>query len=593
MEVGMETTKVFFIAVVYIWVTMINTCSPMMSTIMPKFRAILIFGDSTVDTGNNNYISTLFKADKPPYGKNFLGHIPTGRFSDGKLVPDFVASFLGLKEIVPPFLQPNLSEDELCSGVSFASAGSGYDELTTAFSNVIPVSKQVHLFKSYIMKLKEIVGEEEAKNIICESLVIISAGTNDFIFNFFDIPTRRLEFNITGYQQLLLHKLEKFVKELYDLGCRKIIVAGLPPIGCLPIQMSAKFEILNDRKCLEDQNSDAQSYNKKLSKLLPQIQAMLPKSKIVYADVYEPLVDMMNYPHGYGFAETKLGCCGTGLLEASFLCNPLTPICKKPADSMKSTKTPKFPAILIFGDSTVDTGNNNYIRTLFKADRSPYGQNFPGHEATGRFSDGKLVPDFVASFLGIKEVVPPFLKPNLSKDELCTGVSFASAGSGYDDLTTILSNVIPVSKQVQLFKSYIWKLKEIVGEEEAKNIINEALVMISAGTNDLIFNFFDLPIRRFEFNITEYQHFLLQRLENFVKELYELGCRKMIVAGFAETKIGCCGTGLVEVSFLCNPLTPICGNSSEFLFWDSVHPSQQVYRYLAKYIEKEVVPHNF
>ncbi|XP_022731827.1 GDSL esterase/lipase At2g30310-like [Durio zibethinus] len=327
----MATSKLFVIVVVLVSMTFINTSSPGKPTTTPKFPAIIIFGDSTVDSGNNNYIGTLFKANIPPYGENYPGHIPTGRFTDGKLVPDFVASSMGIKEAVPPFLQPNLSEDELRTGVSFASAGSGYDDLTTTLSDVIPVSRQVELFKSYIEKLKGIVGEEEAKNIIGKALVIISAGTNDFVFNFFDIPTRRLEFGNNGYEDFLLRRVEDFVKELYDLGCRKMIVAGVPPIGCLPIQMTARLEFPRNRRCLDDQNSEAQSYNMKLAKLLPEIQAKLPRSKILYADTYKSLIDMINHPQQYGFVETKIGCCGTGLLEASFLCNPLTPMCPKPS----------------------------------------------------------------------------------------------------------------------------------------------------------------------------------------------------------------------------------------------------------------------
>ncbi|XVF54606.1 hypothetical protein PTKIN_Ptkin05aG0195200 [Pterospermum kingtungense] len=326
------SSNLFIVISVLVCMTMTNICTAIELRTRPKFPAIITFGDSTVDSGNNNYIKTLFKANKPPYGENYPGHVPTGRFSDGKLVPDFVAFSLGIKETIPPFLQPNLSDDELLTGVSFASSGSGYDDLTTKLSNVIPVSEQVELFKSYIEKLKGIVGEEKTRKIIGEALVIVSAGTNDLLFNFFDIPTRRLEFDISRYQDFLLQRLEKFVKELYDFGCRKIVVAGLPPIGCLPIQMTVKFEILTNRKCLEDQNSDAQSYNKKLAKLLPEIQATLPRSKIVYADVYEPLFDMINHPQQYGFVETNIGCCGTGLLEASFLCNPITPICTKPSE---------------------------------------------------------------------------------------------------------------------------------------------------------------------------------------------------------------------------------------------------------------------
>ncbi|KAE8659928.1 GDSL esterase/lipase [Hibiscus syriacus] len=199
----MTTSIHFIVVVILIYMITINAAaiSATVTTLTPpKFPAIIVFGDSTVDTGNNNYIKSLFKANMPPYGENFPGHVPTGRFSYGKLVPDFIASFLRIKDEVPPFLKPTLSENELRTGVSFASAGSGFDDLTTRVSNVIPVSKQVDMFKSYVEKLNGVVGKDKAKNIIGEALVIISTGTNDFVFNFFDIPTRRLEFDIDGYQ---------------------------------------------------------------------------------------------------------------------------------------------------------------------------------------------------------------------------------------------------------------------------------------------------------------------------------------------------------------------------------------------------------
>jgi hypothetical protein len=179
--------------------------------------------------------------------------------------------------------------------------------------------------------------------------------------------------------------------------------------------------------------------------------------------------------------------------------------------------TPKFPAVFIFGDSTVDSGNNNYFETLGRANHKPYGQDFPGHVPTGRFSNGKLVSDFLASMLGIKETVPPFLDPSLSDHELQTGVCFASSGAGYDDITPGVTPVIPVMNQVELFKKYIARLKGIVGEEEAKKIINGSLVIISAGTNDFVFNFYDAPTRRLQFNVSQYQDFLQNRLQNLVK----------------------------------------------------------------------------
>uniref|UniRef100_A0A803LCS4 Uncharacterized protein n=1 Tax=Chenopodium quinoa TaxID=63459 RepID=A0A803LCS4_CHEQI len=158
-----------------------------------------------------------------------------------------------------------------------------------------------------------------------------------------------------------------------------------------------------------------------------------------------------------------------------------------------------FPAILVFGDSAVDTGNNNFINTIIspnRADHPPYGRDFPSHKLNGRFSNGKLVPDFLADTLGLKESVPPFLDPRLSDKDLITGVCFGSAGSGYDDLTSKTTKAIPMSKQVEYFKKYIERVTSIVGEKKAKDIIRKALVVINSGTNDFVINYYDLPTRR-------------------------------------------------------------------------------------------------
>lgn len=54
---------------------------------------VLIFGDSTVDSGNNNYINTPFRSNFPPYGSDFDNRSPTGRFTDGRLVTDYIGKF--------------------------------------------------------------------------------------------------------------------------------------------------------------------------------------------------------------------------------------------------------------------------------------------------------------------------------------------------------------------------------------------------------------------------------------------------------------------------------------------------------------------
>ena len=58
--------------------------------------AVFVFGDSVVDTGNNNYVNSMFpvRCDFPPYGKDFDGRKPTGRYSNGRVPSDMLGTYL-------------------------------------------------------------------------------------------------------------------------------------------------------------------------------------------------------------------------------------------------------------------------------------------------------------------------------------------------------------------------------------------------------------------------------------------------------------------------------------------------------------------
>lgn len=56
-----------------------------------------------------------------------------------------------------------------------------------------------------------------------------------------------------------------------------------------------------------------------------------------------------------------------------------------------------IPAVIVFGDSIMDTGNNNNLKTLVKCNFPPYGQDFKGQKPTGRFGNGMVPSDFIGS----------------------------------------------------------------------------------------------------------------------------------------------------------------------------------------------------
>jgi len=73
--------------------TLIGLVVAMATTFVPQAeaRAFFVFGDSLVDNGNNNYLATTARADSPPYGIDYPTRRPTGRFSNGLSIPDFIS----------------------------------------------------------------------------------------------------------------------------------------------------------------------------------------------------------------------------------------------------------------------------------------------------------------------------------------------------------------------------------------------------------------------------------------------------------------------------------------------------------------------
>jgi len=97
--------------------------------------------------------------------------------------------------------------------------------------------------------------------------------------------------------------------------------------------------------------------------------------------------------------------------------------------------------------------------------------------------------------------------------------------------------VIPLWKELEYYKEYQAKLRSHVGVEKANEIIREALYLMSLGTNDFLENYYVFPTRRLHYTVSQYQDFLLGIAENFVRELYALGARKLSITGLVP--VGC------------------------------------------------------
>ncbi|KAL1197744.1 GDSL esterase/lipase [Cardamine amara subsp. amara] len=288
--------------------------------------ALIVFGDSIMDTGNNNDIHTLLKSNFPPYGQDFPGTIPTGRFSDGRVPSDFIAEKFGIAKTLPPYLGSNLKPNDLLKGVIFASGGSGYDPLTSTLLSVVSMSDQLKYFQEYLSKVKQHFGEEKVKFILEKSVFLVVSSSNDLSATYL---VRSFEYDRNSYAEYLVELASKFIKELSGLGAKTIGVFSGVPVGCVPAQRTlfGGFE----RECFEDLNNMALYFNSKLSSSLDALNKKLP-GKIIFIDVYETLLDIIKKPTKYGFEVADKGCCGTGRIELAVLCNKLTPFtCSDPS----------------------------------------------------------------------------------------------------------------------------------------------------------------------------------------------------------------------------------------------------------------------
>ncbi|XP_057840656.1 GDSL esterase/lipase At2g42990 [Cryptomeria japonica] len=313
--------SVLFISII----TIAKKCDYFLLVGGQKVPAMFMFGDSYGDTGNNDFIVTLVTGDFPPYGRDFKDHIATGRISNGKLMSDYFVEGLGIKELLPPYLDPKLKAQDLLTGVCFASSGSGLDNLTAHLLEVIPLWKQIEHFKEYRKRIAGLVGEEEATAIIRKAIFFITIGTNDFIFNYFALPTRRLQFTVQEYTDFLLNTYTLYIKELYNLGATRIAVINVPPLGCLPIERTSG-SFLNKGACDEKINQASSRFNSGLNAAIAGLKPTFPTLRIASLDYHNLISEFIANPSKYGLEVIAKACCGTGTFEVLFLCNELSPL---------------------------------------------------------------------------------------------------------------------------------------------------------------------------------------------------------------------------------------------------------------------------
>ncbi|CAL9189548.1 unnamed protein product [Musa hybrid cultivar] len=197
-------------------------------------------------------------------------------------------------------------------------------------------------------------------------------------------------------------------------------------------------------------------------------------------------------------------------------------------------------AVYVFGDSLADVGNNNHLElSLLKADFPHNGVDFPGHKATGRFSNGKNSADFLAESLGLP-TSPPYLaitSSSTNTDEFLGGVNFASGGGGVLDSTN-KDQCISFNKQIDYYSSVYTALVQQLGSAQAQAHLSTSIFAFVIGSNDVLNYVKSGSANKLKNPPQQFVDSLISSLRGQLKRMYNLGARKFVFIGTGP--IGCC-----------------------------------------------------
>ncbi|CAL5040557.1 unnamed protein product [Urochloa decumbens] len=292
--------------------------------------AVYVFGDSTLDVGNNNHLTgkEVPRADKPYYGIDLPGSgKPTGRFSNGYNIADFIARNLGFEKSPLAYLvlkaRNYLIPSAITRGVSYASAGAGILDSTNAGGN-IPLSQQVRLFESTKAEMEAAVGPRAVSELLGRSLFLVGMGSNDF-FAFLTAQAKQnrsaTPSDVAAFYGSLISNYSAAITDLYKLGARKFGIINVGPVGCVP-----RVRVLNATGgCADGINQLAGGFDAALQSLLADQKKRLPGLAYSIADSFG--FAARTDPKAAGFVSVDSACCGGGRLGAEADCLPGATLC--------------------------------------------------------------------------------------------------------------------------------------------------------------------------------------------------------------------------------------------------------------------------
>ncbi|TKV92692.1 hypothetical protein SEVIR_9G176400v4 [Setaria viridis] len=286
--------------------------------------AIYVFGDSTMDVGNSNYLpgKNVPRADHPYYGIDMPAPANPMEGSAMATTPP-TSSSMGFMSSPPPYLSlapssNNLVQTAFATGVSYASSGAGILDSTNAGKS-IPLSRQVQYFSATCSKMVASKGSGAVSALLSRSIFLIGIGGNDLAAFANAEPAHS---DVAAFYDTLISNYSATITELYAMGARRFAVINVGLAGCLPVARALDAA----GACSDTRNELAAGFNGALRSLLAGLVPRLQGLAYSLADSYGIMAAIFADPLASGFTDVASACCGSGRLGAAG-CLPTSAVC--------------------------------------------------------------------------------------------------------------------------------------------------------------------------------------------------------------------------------------------------------------------------
>lgn len=294
------------------------------------FPAIFNFGDSQSDTGGIHAAFPSFTpAEFPPYGETYFQQ-PQFRYSDGRLLIDFITTAMGL-----PFLDPYLQSvtSDFYHGANFATAGATVLPVTylSPFNfniqllqfmefqkNVMAIrnpksgtlGRTSTTIKSAASTYSEKVHRLPLPEFFNQALYTICIGGNDFTYGY---TKGKSPAEVEEYLPQVVDGIVGGIRRLYYAGGRHFLIWDAEPQGCLPYTLTLihhSEQDLDEHGCLPRYNQVSVFFNTYLNNSLTELRSELQDSTIVMFSTYDLKADLIMHHNTHGFKHVNRACCG-------------------------------------------------------------------------------------------------------------------------------------------------------------------------------------------------------------------------------------------------------------------------------------------